>query len=282
MSSPIKNLAYNIILALKFSKLKILIKVLQSLVQINFSRYYKFGIKEKGDIMKKFLVMTALILIGTCAFAEDAYLINNVSMENFWKQNGIREEKILTVAEKVLYKNKINKRIPLNIVYKSGANSYSQTFTKVVNIQTGLLPYVQNDDELAYVISHEIAHSVEAYGGLIKLAAMNCNSKKYELKSDLKAIDYMVSAGYNPIAAITLSNRVLPEPLYDWGFTSTHPKGSKRIMEMYKYIYKKYPVYLTSEMTKNMSYKNFEYAMEREIKTFEQKEKNRKVKNGDI
>ena len=90
----------------------------------------------------------------------------------------------------------------------------------------------------------------------------------------------MVMAGYNPIAAITISNRIFQEPMWDWGFSSSHPKGSKRLIAMYKYIYKKYPQYLTSEMTQSTSYKNFEYAMTRDIKTFQQKEKNRQVKNG--
>ena len=142
------------------------------------------------------------------------------------------------------------------------------------------MPYIKNDDEMAFILSHEIAHSVEAYGGAIKFVAMKCNSKKYEMKSDLKGIDYMVTAGYNPIAAITISNRIFQEPMWDWGFSSSHPKGSKRLIAMYKYIYKKYPQYLTSEMTQSTSYKNFEYAMTRDIKTFQQKEKNRQVKNG--
>lgn len=232
--------------------------------------------------MKKFLVMAAVLMIGCNAFAADNILIENVNLENYWQKNGLREEKVLNIGEKLLYKNKINKRIPFKITGGTQINAYSDTFNKTVNVYSGLLPYIQNDDELAFIMSHEIAHSIEAYGGPVKFVAMNCNSKKYELKSDLKGIDYMVTAGYNPIAAITISNRVFGEPLWDWGFWSTHPKGSKRVMEMYKYIYKKYPQYLDSEMTKSVAYKNFLYAMEREIKSFEQKEKARQMKNGDL
>lgn len=230
--------------------------------------------------MKKFLIMSTLLILGSSAFAADTVIVENLNMENFWKNNGIREEKVLSVAENILYKNRINKRIPLNVISKTEVNAYSETFTKTVNVYSGILPFIQNDDELAFILSHEIAHSIEAYGGPIKFVAMNCNSKKYELKSDLKGIDYMVTAGYNPIAAITITNRITAEPLWDWGFMSTHPKGSTRVLAMYKYIYKKYPQYLTSDMTNSVSYKNFQYAMEREIKSFEQKEYNRKVKNG--
>lgn len=41
---------------------------------------------------------------------------------------------------------------------------------------------MDNDDELAYVLSHEIAHSVEAYGGMIKYLAINANSKNMSKK----------------------------------------------------------------------------------------------------
>ena len=68
---------------------------------------------------------------------------------------------------------------------------------------------------------------------------MSFNSKKYEYKADLKSVDYMVKAGYNPIYAITVGNKIFDEPLWDWGIVYSHPKGSKRLLEMYKYIYKK-------------------------------------------
>lgn len=239
--------------------------------------------------MKKFLVVLSMLLFGAAAFAnplaatsQTIIIDYDIDMANFWERNGRYEQKILTVGHKILYANKINKRIPI-IMDKSTTqiNAYSSTFYKTVVVYAGILPYIDNDDELAYLLSHEIAHSVEAYGGPVKFISMNFNSKSYELKSDLKGIDYMVAAGYNPIAAITLATKIYDEPLWDWGFTSTHPKGSKRVMAMYKYIYKKYPKYLTSDMTKNINYQNFTYAMEKELKGFHAKEKSRNYqKNG--
>ncbi len=230
--------------------------------------------------MKKFLIVLALVMLGSSVFADSFVLVEGMNKKNFWEKNGLREEKVIGIGEKILSANQINKRIPFRVISGQDVNAYSSTYTKTVNVYAGMLNYIRNDDEMAFILSHEIAHSVEAYGGAIKFVAMKCNSKKYEMKSDLKGIDYMVMAGYNPIAAITISNRIFQEPMWDWGFSSSHPKGSKRLIAMYKYIYKKYPQYLTSEMTKSTSYKNFEYAMTRDIKTFQQKEKNRQVKNG--
>ncbi len=229
--------------------------------------------------MKKFLVVLSLLLIGTCAFAEDVYLVRDVNLNNFWKKKGIDEEKVLNVGNKILIDNKIPRRVPIFVINdKKVLNATSNIYDKTVRIYTPMFLYIDNDSELAFVLSHEIAHSVEAYGGMIKYIAMQSNSKKYEMKADLNGIDYMVKAGYDPIAAITIMNKIEGEPVWDWGFTYTHPKGSKRLLAMYKYIYVKYPQYLNSSLTQTSSYKNFEYSMGNEIKEFQQKQKRRHLK----
>lgn len=237
--------------------------------------------------MKKLLVLLGLIgvlLSGTCAMAEDVVLITGVNISNFWKKKGIDQEKVLAVGQKILIDNKITKRVPIFVLYNNKVfNAYSNSYDKCVYIYSSLFSYMDNDDELAAVLSHEIAHSVEAYGGLTKFIAMQANSKKYEQKADLNGIDYMVKSGYDPIAMITFYNKVLGEPVWDWGFTYTHPKGSKRLIDVYKYIYVKYPKYLNSPLTQTASYKNFEYSMSKEIKEFQQKQKRRQARlQGDL
>ena len=228
--------------------------------------------------MKKILLLLGVLLIGSCTFAEEIVVIRGVNMDNFWKKKGIDEQKVILVGQKIMLDNKIAKRVPIWVDNKKTINAYSRTYDKIVIIHEGMFFYIDNDDELAYVLSHEIAHSVEAYGGMMKYMAVNANSKKYEQKAVLNGIDYMVNAGYDPIAAITMGNKIFAEPVCDWGFTSTHPKGSKRLMDMYKYIYVKYPNYLNSPLTKSPSYKNFEYSMAKEIREFQQKQKRRQLK----
>lgn len=229
--------------------------------------------------MKKIFVLLCLMLIGACSFAEEVVVVRGVNMENFWRKKGISEEKVIKVGQKILIDNKISKRVPILVDSKKNINAYSNPYDKIVVIHEGMFLYIDNDDELAFVLSHEIAHSVEAYGGIIKYMAMNSNSKKYEQKADLNGIDYMVRAGYDPIAAITMGNKIFGEPVWDWGFTYLHPKGSKRLIEMYKYIYVKYPQFLNSPLTKTPSYKNFEYAMGKEINAFQQKQKRKHMKD---
>lgn len=236
----------------------------------------------RGIIMKKILVLLGVLLIGTTSFADEIMVIQGTNLNNFWRKKGIDEEKVLKVGQKIMMDNKISKRVPIFVNSNNKVvNATSNPYDKTVNIYSGMFLYIDNDDELAYVLSHEIAHSVEAYGGMIKYMAMNANSKKYEQKADLNAIDYMVKAGYNPVAAITMGNKIFGEPVWDWGFTYLHPKGSKRLIDMYKYIYVKYPQYLNSYLTNTPSYKNFEYSMRKDITEFQQKQKRRRMKQQD-
>lgn len=233
--------------------------------------------------MKKLLVLLGVMLIGTCSMAEEVYVIRGVNFGNFWKKKGIDEEKVLSVGQKIMLDNKIPKRIPIFVANNKSVNASSNLYDKTVTINSGTFLYIDNDDELAFVLSHEIAHSVDAYGGMIKYMAMKSNSKKYEQKADLNGIDYMVKAGYDPIAAITMGNKIFGEPIWDWGCTYLHPKGSKRLIEMYKYIYVKYPQYLNSPLTQTASYKNFQYSMSKDILEFQQKQKKRRMKQqGDL
>lgn len=230
--------------------------------------------------MKKGILLFAIsFLLGSNTFAQDyTYVVSDLDMQNFWAKTGKAQEKVYSVAAKLMEKNKLDRRVPLIVASKSDINANSNTFYKNITVYSGLLNCIDNDDELAFIVGHEMAHSVESYGGPIKLLAVTINPKTYEYKSDLKSIDYMVKAGYDPISAIIIGNKIFSEPMWDWGIFTTHPKGSKRLLAMYKYIYKKYPQYLTSEKTNNAYYKNFEYSFADELKGFRHKESVRKQK----
>ncbi len=230
--------------------------------------------------MKKSIVLLALsFIIGGSAFAEDFnYLITDLDMNNFWQKTGKAQEKVSSIAKVLIVKNKIDKRVPVIVTSSKDVNASTNTYTKRIEIYSGILGLIDNDDELAFVLGHEMAHAIEAYDGPFKIIVNTWNSKSYEYKSDAKAIDLMVKAGYDPVSAIIMGNKLFEEPLSDWGFLSTHPKGSKRLLAMYKYIYKKYPQYLAGAKTNDAYFKNFEYVYEDELKGFHHKESVRKQK----
>lgn len=227
--------------------------------------------------MKKFLVVLGLLCIGLQAGADVMEVENVGDMKSFWDQNGKYEQKVLDVGTKIINVNKLDKRIPIQLNRDTKTiNACSYRTHKTVVIYYGILPYIDNDDELAYVLSHETAHSLDAYGGFFKWINMTLNSKEYEHKADLIGIDLMAKAGYNPIAAITCANKWMGEDYWDFWIFTTHPKTSKRLMEMYKYIYIKYPWALKTDMAKNVNFENFLYSSKNEREDFlqHQKEKN--------
>lgn len=229
--------------------------------------------------MKRFFVVIALLAIGLCVKAEIVFVETDINMNNFWEKNGKEEQKVLNVGAKIINCNKLDKRMPIRVARNmSIMNATSNLTHKTVTIYTGILPYLDSDDELAFVISHEIAHSLDAYDGWGKWVAMMFNSKQYEYKADLIGVDLMKKAGYNPIAAITMMNKSFSENYFDFGILTSHPKTSRRLFEVYKYIHKKYPEYLSSDMTHNIHYINFTYSAEKEIKMFKQTEKSRQEK----
>lgn len=230
--------------------------------------------------MKKILFTLILFIFSSLSSYADVVEMEQVTdMKTFWDSNGKKEQKVLEVGAKIINANKLDKRIPINLSSNTKIiNACSHLSNKTVVIYYGILPYFDNDDELASVLGHEMAHSLDAYGGFFKWVNMKFNSKEYEHKADLVGIDLMVKAGYNPIAAISCANKWMPESYWDFGVLTSHPKTSKRLMAMYKHIYVKYPWALKSDMVHNVNYENFTYACKKDINAFLQHEKERSDK----
>lgn len=141
-----------------------------------------------------------------------------------------------------------------------------------VGVNTGLFKVVQNDDQLAAVIGHEIAHTVarhanerasqtllargglalatnaagqgvagqaiSAFGGAgAQLGFLLPFSRQHELEADRLGVDYMARAGFKPSQAVALwrgfaSQRGASAPQ----FMSTHPSDAARVQQLEAYI----------------------------------------------
>lgn len=229
--------------------------------------------------MKKFLVVLGILLFcGSSARASSGSFeildYSNINMKNFWQENGKYQQKVIDIGTKIINANKLDKRVAINLNNSTTTiNATTSYASKTVVVYAGLLPYLDNDDELAFVLGHEICHALDAYGGPFKWVDMIVNSKEYESKADLIGIDLMVKAGYNPVAAICTANKWMSEDYWDLGIFTSHPKTSKRLISMYKYIYVKYPWALNTDMIKNVNYENFTYSSKKEINEFIQHQK---------
>lgn len=232
--------------------------------------------------MKKFLILVGIFLISnSCAYAWEVEVLDysGLNMDNFWIKTGKYEQKILETGTKIINANKLEKRIAIKMDRRTKIiNADTDPVTKTVTIYYGLLPYLDNDDELASIMGHEMGHALDDYGGVFKWMDMRLNSKAYETKADLIGIDLMVKAGYNPVAAICVMNKIGPEDYWSFWILASHPKSSKRMMDMYKYIYVKYPWALKTDMVHNVNYENFTYSSKKEIDEFLQHEKERAEK----
>ena len=148
-----------------------------------------------------------------------------------------------------------------------------------VGVYTGLVDLVENDDQLAAVLGHEVAHAIyrhanqratrqaaastavqvgasalggsEAIGasaeqiGALGSVAANLGvvlpySRNAELEADLAGVDYMHNAGYDPRAAIRLWEVMQQNNSQRTAdFLSTHPNPDTRQQRIREYIQRK-------------------------------------------
>ena len=153
-----------------------------------------------------------------------------------------------------------------NLVNDNQVNAWCMPGGKIV-VYTGILPITQNEDALAVVMGHEIAHAIAEHGkermsqsilqqvggaivgvavanknaatqnavmnayGLGSTAGMLKYSRSNELEADELGLIYSSMAGYNPESSVPLWQRMAAQSGggNSNDFFSTHPSESKRI-----------------------------------------------------
>ena len=227
---------------------------------------------------KKIFVLMAAITFIMPAFGYDESVLA--------KENSI-QTRINAVGTNLLNYNKIPKRIVFtyNKSEKKKLVSTDKSLTKrQVIVYDGLYQYVQTDDELAAMLAREIATVMKSYsglwGGTLDSLQVALGSKKFEMVSDKRAVDYMVSAGYNPLALIVYINKTCPQKRFDK--ISRHNLTSRRLAHIYEYITYKYPQYLeNNEYINNPYYQNFLLTSVDNRRKLEEKIKNKSSKEVD-
>ena len=185
--------------------------------------------------MKNIILAIVLMFILTPAFAtEETKLAQVQSIQSRIDDCGAR----------ILNANKIEERVifAYNEAEKSGLLEIDKDLTRrQVVVYSGLYKFVDSEDELAAVLSREIAISTRSYDGILNgsLRALQIKAapKKFEIVADKTAVDLMVKAGYNPLGLITYIQKVYPQKRYD--MVSTKNLTSKRLAIIYEYIYTK-------------------------------------------
>lgn len=205
-------------------------------------------------MLKQLMVLILVIILGI-----PAAIAYEIQLQN---ENNI-QSRIDNIGTNILNTNKIPKRVVFTYNKKTKKNllALDTALTKrQVIVYDGQYKYIESDDELAGMLSREISTALKSYsgiwGGALDSVEAALSSKKFETVADKRAVDYMVNAGYNPLALIVYINKTCPQKKFDR--FSRHNLTSKRLARIYEYITYKYPQYLTSkEYLENPYYQNF-------------------------
>lgn len=203
--------------------------------------------------MKKYIIGILLImLLGLPSFAQwdvktEAELQTRMNEVGFNLLNSSRIERRLTF-------------MAINRVYTRDKWADVSSINRTVWVKPCIIPFIDSDDELAAILSHQISHGVDTYEGALRGYVSIVNywvaPNKYDVKADKRSVDYMVNAGYNPLAIIVMLNKIGQQYRYD--VFSNHNLTSRRMMKIYEYIYMKYPAILANNQYKdNVYYQNF-------------------------
>lgn len=222
-----------------------------------------------------------------------ASTLNSMALDEY--QQFLRSHPLSTDAQKVAQVKRVGERIQravtnyfrikkqtkyiagykweFNLVEENTVNAWCMPGGKVV-VYTGLLPVALNDDGLAVVMGHEIAHAIanhgnermseglavqaggaalsvalnnkspqtqdlfmKAYGVGANVGALLPFSRLHESEADELGLIFMAMAGYNPDEAVAFWRRM--DDASKGGppeFLSTHPSHSTRIERIKKVI----------------------------------------------
>lgn len=213
--------------------------------------------------MKKILVLLFMLVlfIGNEAFSKEETTTTQKAsktplVEDLRIQNHIDE-----IGFKILNANKIDVRMVFVYDKETSILNIEPTLRKrQIIAYDKLIKHASSEAELAAFLSREICKGAESHTGMwngfLNSLQIKAAPKKYELFQDKRGVDFMVTAGYNPLAMITYINKAYPQKRQDK--ISRSNLTSKRLAHIYEYIYTKYPIYLqNNEYIENYYYQNF-------------------------
>ena len=219
--------------------------------------------------------MAEMGLTNYSEFLKEAKLSADKEQADMVKRVGHR---IAAAVEEYMNKNGLSSHVEnfsweFNLVEDDTPNAWCMPGGKVV-FYTGILPFTENENGLAVVMGHEIAHAVARHGnermsqqmgmqavatglqvalsekpeqtqqiymGAFGLGAqygmMLPFSRKHEVEADKLGLVFMAMAGYDPAGAVTFWTRMSESGgQKPPEFMSTHPADDTRISGIKAYL----------------------------------------------
>lgn len=216
------------------------------------------------------------LFIAFCMMCISVEAATTTSTDWTTKTGLARVEKI---GKNILSKNSLPTQVTFTVMETDEVNAFASGENEIC-VYTGLLKFVNDDAELAGIISHEIGHILNNHvakqnivsnitSNLIGRANLSTRAKTgayianqlsmlkmsrtQEYEADATGVDLMTNAGYNPLAMVSVLYKISGNYV---DFIQTHPSGDKRTMYIYNYITYAYPAKAKLGYTTD-SYKQF-------------------------
>lgn len=203
--------------------------------------------RGKLAVLKVLCTLLVLALFSTNCLADELDLDTETQYQKQLMQTGFR----------ILNANLIEKRMTFYYSPENKVKIKNNQRNKKIILYKGFIPYFDDENELAALLSTQIAYMYDVERGIFKRVAMGFSPRKYEIKSDKRAVDYMVNAGYNPIALIVIMNKYKSQPNFYEANPMEHT-GLECMTAVYEHIYEKYPAFIAkNEYIDNIYYQNF-------------------------
>jgi predicted Zn-dependent protease len=185
------------------------------------------------------------------------------------------ESKMFEIGDRIIAANNIRTPILFRMSQNSAdLDAVTEKDHRLVTVGSALFPIIRSDDELAAVLSHEIAHLIQGKSGhfaglslfdilgtvifvpdaLLTTASMGHSIKQRlqratvqnrETEMDIIGLDLMVKAGYNPLAMETILDKIAnDEGNKHWRSRITL---TQRISKIHEAISQRYPQFLPNK-----------------------------------
>jgi len=188
-------------------------------------------------------------------------------------RDAVANRRVLDVANRIIRAAGLGGQAWEIVVFQNDQANAFVLPGRRMGVNTGLLQVARNDDQLAAVIGHEVAHTVarhaaerysqtvasslalagvqgaigadtglgqavQSFGGAgAQFGILLPFSRRHELEADKIGVDYMKAAGFDPHQAVALwRSMAAQQKTAQPEFASTHPSDSTRIAALEQYI----------------------------------------------
>lgn len=174
----------------------------------------------------------------------------------------VAADRVAPVGAAIVKANSLPSTIKFQVV-NGAADNANATTTNTIQVSSTDLTYTGNDNEVAYVVAHELGGIIADNVGKKKVRnffknaitsnlssdnvistamnstyATNKESTADNKAADVMGIDLMINGGYNPLAGIVVLTKM---PGSSWETLQGKPANSERAMYIYDYLLYNFP-----------------------------------------